>query len=180
MGQGNHVKALAFFDYVASVAGKENPLRHASRLVEGDLYSRKGQFETALQMYNQISGEDKENDYLVMRKANLYADQKNYRLAIVMGENMLKKNPNSEYVFEAGLLLERCYNETAQKEKALWIKGYVSQYARESQLLFVISSEIKRLSELTTAWTQLILKSSDPREKHAQQIRALASEELKK
>jgi tetratricopeptide (TPR) repeat protein len=179
MGQGNNAKALAFFDYVASVS-EEGPLRDEARLVEGDLYYRQGRFETALDMYNRILGERKANDYLIMQKANLYVDQKNFRSATTLAEDMIRNNPKSEYIFEAGLLLERCYNETAQKEKALWIKGYVSLYARESQLLFVISGEVHRLSELTTAWTQLLIQTSDPRIKRAQEIRSLANSELKK
>ena len=117
-------------------------------------------YETAKQLYNKISPDYKKPDYVLIRKGNLYADLKHYNDAIKFGTHLIERYPESEFILEACLLLERCYLEKNDTKKVKKIRKYIEKYGRDFRSLFVIFSELKRLDRIIIAWEQIENKAS--------------------
>jgi tetratricopeptide (TPR) repeat protein len=156
--RSNISKALVFFDYVASTSGNE-ALADEARLIEADLYSQMNKHQTALNMYNNISASAQRADYVLMRKVNIYYNMGNYQTAREIGEQLLEAYPESEFIFDICLLLERCYRALNDSVRIREIKAYVDQYARNFRTLSLVSNEFKRLIEINTSWNQLESKA---------------------
>ncbi len=155
---GNYIKAIILFDFV-STTSENTQLADEARLQKGKLYYKIKQYNTALSVFEKIKEKKRYTNRIGLIKANILIEQKQYDKAITEVKKIINKIPESEYTFEAYLLLVKIYTTMGANKKASRAMAIANKYARNFSNLFAISREFKQLEIDEASWKRIISKA---------------------
>ncbi len=158
------VKALFNLQFVEEKTAHSSELHAECLILQGDIYYQQKKYAVAKNKYQLVPSLSSRFDRILFKLANITYEEKNYEKCIRLGNQIIQEIPDSRYVFEICLLLEKCYRKLNRKEEIRRVERFFLAYLRSNKLIKEIYTEIAELQYFQDQW--LIFNDAYPQNKN--------------